>query len=136
MPENESVSKKISPTKIGLIILGVAVVALLIRQQFAGAVAQERDGTITSINAANREATMEIADPANGATREYQGHISPTCVITINGKPAKMEDLLVGDRVHVRALIDRKVRPEGDKKRPLIVAEQVDVTRKDAEKQS
>lgn len=135
MPENWAVaSKKVSPTKIALIVVGIAVVVLLVWQQFAGPVTQEGDGTITAIDAAAGEASMEITDPANGKTREYKGRISPACVITINGKPAKVEDLCVGDRVHVRVTIDRTVRPEADKKRPLIVAERVEVTRKQGAK--
>ncbi len=134
MPENESVSKKVSPTKIGLIVIGVAVVALLIWQQLAGPVAQEGDGTITFLDAAARKAALEVVDPANGATREYRGDIPAECVITINGKPARLEELKVGDRVHVNVRLDRKVRTAGDKKRPLIIADKVEVTRKDAEK--
>jgi hypothetical protein len=110
-----------------IIILGGA--GLIGIRSLAPAPSHEGQGTITSIDAAARTATVEAIDPANGNRRDYVGSVPAECPITINGKPAKLEDLRVGDLARVRVRSDRKTQKVAGK-RPVI-AEMIEVKRKE-----
>ena len=112
---------------IAVVVLCAAVLSGL--RFMAGAPSHEGRGTIVSLDVAARKATVEAVDPANGNTRDYVGSVPLDCPITLNGKPAKLEDLKIGDRARVRVRSDRKA-PKVDGKRPVI-AEMIDVTRKE-----
>lgn len=85
-------------------------------------------GTIRSLDVATRQASVEVIVPATGLTRELQGDISTDCAIEIDGKPASLGDLRVGDSVEVRARIDRSRGPDG-KRKVRFTAEHVRCTR-------
>jgi hypothetical protein len=118
-----------SKKRILIVVFAVLLVAILTGiRSLAGPPSHEGRGTIISIDAGARMATVEAIDPANGNTRDYVGTVSPECVITINGKPAKLEELRAGDFARFRVRSDRSV-PKVDGKRP-VVAELIEVKRK------
>jgi hypothetical protein len=119
-----------SKKQILIIVLAVLLVAVLFGlRSMAGPPSHEGQGTIISVDAAARRATVEAVDPANGNTRDYVGTVSPDCTITINGKPATLEELRPGDSARFRVKSDRSA-PKVDGKRP-VVAELIQVTRKE-----
>src|ERR1043166_2675800 len=92
------------------VIVGVCAfaIALLAWVRFSATSVEEGDGTIWEIDYAGREATIEVVNPSTGKTLVYQGVIPSECVITINNKQAAFADLLKGDKVHVRASLERR----------------------------
>ena len=113
------------------VIVGVCAIAiaLLAWVRFSATSVEEGDGTIWEIDYAGREATIEVVNPSTGKTLVYQGVIPSECVITINNKQAAFADLLKGDKVHVRASLERRAVTPGGKKKPHWTAQQVLVTR-------
>jgi hypothetical protein len=112
---------------IAVIVIVIAVLAGL--RSMAVAPSHEGQGTITALDLAARRATVEAVDPANGRKRDYVGTVPQECPITINGKPAKLEDLRVGDLARVSVRSDRKAEKINGK-RPMI-ANWIKVTRKE-----
>lgn len=119
-------------TTLGLVAAVAAVLCVqALVQRAAGPAKHEAKGTILSIDTANRRAVLEVIDPANGATRQFHGAIAENCAITINGMPATLADLRVGDVAQVRARSERGPSVSDRDQRSLIVAEFVHVTRRE-----
>ncbi len=64
------------------------------------------DGTITYIDLSSRSAGLEYDSPRNGQLREIAGKIPEDCDILLNGSPATLDDLRVGDRASIKVLWD------------------------------
>ena len=111
-----------------VVVIVIGAGALVGIRSLAGPPGHEGQGTITAIDLANRRATVEAIDPANGIKRDYVGSVPKDCPISINGKPAQFEDLKEGDLARVRVHSDRKAEKINGK-RPM-VAEFIEVTRK------
>ena len=75
-----------------------------------------------------RSAEMEMPDPKGGTAMSVPGTVPENCVITVNGKPATLQDVRVGDRVRVTAEI-RKWKTDAGQKLKEIVPHSVDVVR-------
>ncbi len=88
-------------------------IAVLIYVRNTTPVVEMGNGTIRSLDPVKRQASVEVILPATGTTRELQGDIAPDCAIEIDGKPAALADLRVGDSVQVRARIDRSRGSDG-----------------------
>ncbi|HVP10911.1 MAG TPA: hypothetical protein VMV94_06930 [Phycisphaerae bacterium] len=126
----ESPARPPAKSRMWIIVVVVIVLAVFIGlRSLAGPPSHEGQGTITAIDLTARRATVEAIDPANGNRRDYIGTVAPDCAITIDDKPAKLEDLKVGDLVRVRVHSDRKAEKINGK-RPM-VAEMIKVTRKE-----
>lgn len=106
-----------------LLVVGVAVVVPM----FRGPELHEVRGTITNIDLTARRATLRYVDPATGTVREVTGDVPESCGITVNGKPAELSDLTVGDVAKAQALIEDRERD--GKKEKCIVAEELHVDR-------
>lgn len=111
---------------VGIIAIAVAALAWV---RFSATSVEEGDGTIWNIDYKAREATIEVVNPSTGKTLVYQGVIPAECQIAINNKQAAFTDLLKGDKVHVRASLERRAATPGGKKKPHWTAQQVLVTR-------
>jgi len=93
----------------------------------------EVDGTVVSIDPSKRTAKLEVIDPANGATRRFDGVVPEMCTITVNGNPAALAELRPGDIVHVRARSDRRGSRSDNDRQSVITAEEIHVKRSDRE---
>lgn len=62
-------------------------------------------GTITHINLATRTATIEFIHPKSGRTLAIDGTAPPDCDIRIDGQPAQLTDLRIGEEVEVEGTI-------------------------------
>lgn len=71
------------------------------------------NATITRLDLATREGEIEFVHPKSGRTIPVTGQIPPDCPITIDGKPADLADVRVGDKVSVCGLIyvDYSLKP-------------------------
>lgn len=103
--------RKAMPVLVGAIVVLVTVVAVLGRR--SGSEAKPVNGVMTYVDAAKRLGAAEILDPRTNVQREMLGEFPPDCVITINGKPAELSDLRIGDKVKVVASIVKEERPSG-----------------------
>ncbi len=91
----------------------------------------EASGTVVAVDPAARTAKLEMIDPANRATRQFDGAIPETCTITVNGRRATLADLRVGDAVQARVRIERRGSRSDRDRRTLTTAEAVDIKRND-----
>jgi hypothetical protein len=113
---------------IAVLLVVVLAASVVLYLRYATPIVEMGGGTIRSLDLASRRATLEVILPATGATRQLEGEVPVGCKIEINGKPANLEDLRVGDTVQVRARIDRSRDPDGHR-RAKFTAEHVRCTR-------
>ena len=99
------------PVIIGILVVLMTIVAVLGRR--SGSEAKPVNGVMTYVDAAKRLGAAEILDPRTNVQREMLGEFPPDCVITINGEPAELSDVRVGDKVKVVASIVKEERPSG-----------------------
>lgn len=85
-----------------LIVLAIAVligVVVTVAQQLAGGKrVYTVEGVITYLEPDTRTAGFEFKHPRDGSLREKTAKVPEECEILLNGKPATMKDLKVGDR--------------------------------------
>lgn len=79
----------------------------------------ENEGDVTFIDYASRKAEMELPDPKGGTAMVIEGEIPTDCAITIDGKPGDITDIAVGDRVRVKAKLEKRRGPDGEKRKHL-----------------
>lgn len=84
------------------IVLGVGVV----RYVTAGQV-HTIYGTITRIDVQTRKASIEYVHPKTGRTLQIDGTVPRDCDIQIDGEPASLSDLRVGEQAEVEGTIHR-----------------------------
>jgi hypothetical protein len=94
-----------------------------------GPTIREVEAVITFVDVENREAAIETTHPKSGAAIELSGEVPPQCAITINGQPAKLADLEIGDQVVVRGYTHRVPDANGKKGSKRFIAESIRVTR-------
>lgn len=112
-----------------LVVAGVAAIEFL--RTSSRRFVHEASGTVVAVDPAARTAKLEMIDPANGATRQFDGAIPETCTITLNGRPAALADLRVGDAVQVRVRIERHGSRSDRNRKTLTTAEAIDIQRTD-----
>lgn len=64
-------------------------------------------GKIVAMDVAARTGTFEIVHPKTGETFELAGSVPVECEIIIDGKPAKLADLKVGEDLEATGLLYR-----------------------------
>jgi len=70
-------------------------------------------GTITLVDAANNQASIEFEHPETGDPMEITGALDPSCEILLDGKPAKLADISAGDSAEVFAVWNKRThRPD------------------------
>jgi hypothetical protein len=104
--------KTLIVTLIGVAVTAVVawqVVALLQPRKYA-----IESATIISLDPQTRRGEIAFVHPKSGSTMTVAGQIAPDCEITINGVPAALQDLRVGDTVAVSGTVyaDHTVRPD------------------------
>jgi hypothetical protein len=84
--------------KAGLLLAGILVViaasALLVTRPRTYVV----DGTITYVNVELHQAGMQFRNPLNMHQKDKTLTVPSQCRITLNGQPARLADLRVGDQ--------------------------------------
>jgi hypothetical protein len=85
----------------------IALLAALYWHEMTKSSVREVDGQIISIDPAARTARLTVHHPKTGATIELAGDVPPDCDIRIDGRPARFDELSVGESVHVRGTIYR-----------------------------
>jgi hypothetical protein len=106
-------TKKVRTRPI-IAIFGVVVVAILCvasARKLLRTETRTMTGTIVRLDAAKRVATLELVHPKTGRTIQVEGYAPADCEIRIDGKPAAITDLKVGDRAEVEGVIhwDRSI---------------------------
>jgi len=84
----------------------VVLVAMSVRDGGNESVRQVK-GTITAVNSASRQASIEVLDPATGQVEEYTGSVPVDCAISINGKQVTLAELRIDDKVEVQGRVVR-----------------------------
>ena len=98
---------------VAAVIVTVAAAFSLVRSPGFGIRELVIDGTITYLDLASRSAGLEYVSPRNGRLRELAGKVPENCDIRLNGSPAALDDLQVGDRANVKVLWDtEKAQPQ------------------------
>ena len=121
------VKGKNASKRVALGLAAFVVCVAIVLPRFRGPASREVNGTVTQVDVANRRATLEFMDSANGTMGEVTGEVPESCLVTIDGAPAVLSDVRVGDAVVARALIER--RKEAGNRSKRIVAEELRVTR-------
>lgn len=70
---------------------------------------------ITAIDPSARTAEIEFIHPRSGRVQRLSGTLAPGGQITLNGAPATIEDLKVGDTVTVGGMVGRDLTVAADK---------------------
>jgi hypothetical protein len=68
-------------------------------------VVREISGTVLSVDPDERTASIEFIHPRTGKAFQLTGHVPETCDITIDGKPATLRDIRVGDVVRAQGAL-------------------------------
>jgi hypothetical protein len=112
------------PVLIGAIVLVVIVVIVQgVLSSMSGT--ETVDAVLTHVDVSKRLAAAEILDPRKNLRTDMLGEVPPDCTITINGAPADLSDLQVGDDARITAIVLKKKRPSGAR----AVAKSIEVTR-------
>ena len=101
-----------------LTVFGVIVAAFVIWQVRRLTQPREYDlksATVTRLDAAHRSGEIEFIHPKSGrAMKVTATNIPADWVVTVNGTPATLADVHVGDKIAVRGLVyvDQTVKPQ------------------------
>jgi hypothetical protein len=87
-----------------LVILAALVVYF--RERSVG-VLRTVQATLTQIDLAQRTATVQFIHPRSGETISLKGMVSADCSVEVDGRPAALADLVIGDRAWVQGVISR-----------------------------
>lgn len=93
-----------------LVLVGIVVVVSLgigVVRRMTDMQVRTISGTIMSIDVQARTASIEFVHPKTGRTLQIDGTVPPGCDISIDGRPASMEDLRVGEQAEVEGTIHR-----------------------------
>ncbi len=94
-----------------IVILALVLVAGIVTWRVArpkpGNIRQLNDATITRIDAGAGAAEIEFVHPKTGQTMRLSATVGPNCSITLDGKPATIRDLRVGDKIDVRGVVKK-----------------------------
>ena len=110
--------KPVTQKALILTVFGLVVAGLAIWQVRRLAQPREYDlksATVTKLDAAKRSGEIEFVHPKSGQAMTVTAKEIPAdCQISINGNPATLADVRVGDTVGVRGLIyaDHTVKPQ------------------------
>jgi hypothetical protein len=91
----------------GLIILCVIAIGLETARRMGQTQVRTVTGTIVQLDAQTRHAAIEIIHPKTGKPLRIEGTAPPECDIQVDGKPATLAELRVGDRARVEGVIHR-----------------------------
>jgi len=89
-------------------LVGLAVVIALgaiVAHRSLQPIEREIDGTIAEIDLESRTAALEFTHPKTGQTMTIRGEVPADCDIRIDGRPATLRDLRIGERISVHGQI-------------------------------
>jgi hypothetical protein len=108
---------------VALVIVCVAAVGWETVRRIGRAQIRTVEGTIVQIDAATRQGAIEVVHPKTGKLLRIEGFVPPDCDIQIDGQPAGLGDLRVGEKARVEGTIHPDL---------TIIANWVRVSRQDA----
>lgn len=102
--------------RIVILVAGLIVVAAfgaVSLTRSLASVEREIKGTIASLNLETRHASLSFKHPRTWKDMTVDGVVPADCPITIDGRPATLADLHVGEHVRVRCRItaDKRITP-------------------------
>lgn len=89
----------------GLLIVCVSVIGWETARRLGQTQTRVVEGTIVQVNVATHRASVEIIHPKTGKPLRIEGIVPAECDIQIDGVPARMEDLCVGEHVRTEGTI-------------------------------
>lgn len=100
--------------QIGLVIGVVVLASALAGWQIVRPGGPPRERTlsgavITQLDVAARTAEIEFIHPKTGDSVRLSGRVPPACEIQVNGLPATLAELRVGDMVDVGGTVQRRL---------------------------
>jgi len=87
------------------------------------------EGAVTFVDAASRRERLKYQDPKSGAAIELSGEVPPDRTIMINGEPATLADVRVGDHGRAKGQLTLGPRAPGAKREKRIIARWVQMCR-------
>ena len=88
-----------------LLILGAGVIQWEAARRSGRTQVREVEGTITHIDLATRQVSVDIIHPKTGESMEVTGIVPAGCAIELGGVPAPLKDLRPGDRFRAQGSI-------------------------------
>lgn len=110
----------------------VVIVGVVVWHNVWGRSIRIMEGTVTFVDAANRRAGLEYEDPKSVAAIEFSGEVPPDSTTTINGQPATLADVRVGDHGRVKGRVKLGSRLPGAEREKRIIARWVQASRSQA----
>jgi hypothetical protein len=99
-----------------LVVVGVAAIAWQVIKSIPQARYYTLEGAIiTAIDPPARTAEIEFIHPRSGRVQRLKGTLAPGGEITLDGAPATIDDLRVGDTVTVGGMVGRDLNVAADK---------------------
>lgn len=95
--------KRIATALIGVAVLATAGLGYAYRELRPKVHTVE--GTIVQLDPESRRATIEIRHPRTGQLIDVRGEVPADCEIHIDGQPASLADLKLGERARVQGTI-------------------------------
>lgn len=89
----------------GLLIVGVSVIGWETARRLGQTQTRVVEGTIVQVDVTKHRAAIEIIHPKTGKPLRIEGIVPAECDIQIDGVPARMEDLCVGEHVRTEGTI-------------------------------
>lgn len=120
--------KNNTPIVVGVIVILVAAGIWYATSDGKRSKIIEAEGRVTFVDYEARQAEIELPDPKRPQPMTIEGEVPADCKFTMNGKPATLEDVRVGDKVRVKASLSKWKTPEGEKRKKIVPLE-VDILR-------
>jgi hypothetical protein len=96
-----------SRTRLIIVVLAIVVVVLgsVIAHRVLRGEVRTITGTVARIDLRTRIASIELVHPKTGRRLQIDGAVPPDCDIRIDGEPARLSDLRVGEQATVEGVI-------------------------------
>ena len=97
-----------SRTRLIIVVLAITTVVVLgsvVAHQVLREEVRTITGTVTRIDLQTWTASIELVHPKTGRRLQIDGVVPPDCDIRIDGKPARLSDLIVGEQATVEGVI-------------------------------
>jgi len=101
-------AKNIRIVVLLVLVLAIGIVVWRVTRPQA-AVRELSNATITAIDAGAGTAEIEFVHPKSGQKVPLSANVGPKCSITLDGKPAALKDLRVGDKANVRGILTKSL---------------------------
>lgn len=108
-------------TTLAAVVVVVTVAVMVLPDIISAYKVRTVEGTITFVDVATRQASLEVKSPKDGHLVEIAGVVPEDCPIVINGKTATLDQVATGDRATVGGTWNKKTKQ--------VKAVSIDITR-------